>query len=195
MKNFLIILVCFLLGCSLQTKSQYESIEVLLFSTIHKGTQESQYKACIYLAELALSSSMVNRIKNNLNESTCQRYLLARRSGEYDAVEEFISFFPNPAEQKRIWNTHRNAGYPISYLPPYFEYLSTLAITNDKALNNMVAMLNLFDGGHAEAIIEIIARLFINHRKRINVAFDTNNTSKDLIELIERSSEYYHKGL
>ena len=149
------------------------------------------YKACIFLGELALNEDQIGLIKTSLPESHCQLYLLAKREGNAKNISNFINNFPNSEEQKEIWRIHSNSGYPIQFIPPYINFLAAIAITSDAALNKLTGTLNHTDDAHADAMIEVLAKLYIKHGDRVASSFDTNKTPINLINLIKETANYF----
>ncbi len=192
---FIAVTIIMLLGCKQEQHSVDETLESKLIRSLQSSSKIDIYKACIFLGELALNENQIEEIKSSLPESTCKFYLLAKRLGNTNDVTSFIDNFPNSEEQKEIWSSHSKAGYPIQFTPPYLDFLATIAITNNVALKKLVEALNHTDGAHADAMVEILAKLHMRHNERVSTLLIQNKTPKNLINLIVETSIYFSKGM
>jgi hypothetical protein len=190
-KIFGMLVILALLGCS---QGPSATLDAKLISALQSDSLVDAYKACIFLGEIALNENQIEKIETSLPESTCKFYLLAKRVGGTQNIKDFVDHFPNAKKQKDIWDTHSNIGYPIQLTPPYIGFLATIATTNDSALDKLVTALNYTDGAHAEALIEILAKLYIKHSSRVTILLAHNKTSESLINLIIETSILF-KGM
>jgi hypothetical protein len=85
----------------------------------------------------------------------------------------------------------KDLGYPITFLPPYFELLISLSSTSDLALDKLVSTLNPSNAALTESTIDSLSRLYAKDTQRVMSSFIKNNTSKSLITLTIDTASYY----
>lgn len=179
-----------LTGCNNPINSNIYELEFSLIKMLDSANQETAYKSCILLGELALTDQLITLIKKSNAKLICKAYLLSKRIISTDSKINFISHFPQEIEQKEIWQFHSTTGYPLNLTPPYFDYLSYLSNTSDDALDTLVKSLSYTDGAHAEVLVEALARHYKVNNERVINALNTNNIDSKSIDLIHKTSNF-----
>lgn len=186
----LVIIICMTIGC---TYSNNVSIESVLLQHAISGAPKEQYKSCIFLGELLLTKTEIEKINKEIQNSICKHYINAKNTMSIKEQSLFINNFPDINAQKVIWEIHSDLGYPITFLPPYFELLTSLSNTSDLALDQLVSTLNPSNAALTESTIASLAQLYAKDTKRVMASFKKNNTPKDLITLTIDVANY-NKG-
>ncbi len=189
MKTLILLIVIFsTIGC---TCSNNASIESTLLQHAISDDSEEQYKSCIFLGELLLTEVEIKKINKEMESSICKYYINAKKTMSAKDQSLFIKNFPSIEAQKAIWKIHSDLGYPITFLPPYFELLISLSSTSDLALDKLVSTLNPSNAALTESTIDSLSRLYAKDTQRVMSSFIKNNTSKSLITLTIDTASYY----
>ncbi len=182
--------IVIMVGCGKKHTSDAVNLETILFERLSSTTKIEQYKACIFLAELALPEPLLNKIEVSQPKSTCKYYLLAKRTMLPKHKVKFIDHFPKADNQKTLWQQHRQAGYPVRFMPPYFDYLASLATTYDPALNVLILSLQNADGSVSESLNGSISTLYNKNKKRVLSALTTHKIKQKEIDYIIKTAAY-----
>lgn len=185
-KIWFVLLMIGISGCTHNQNKIDNSISMDIYKHTHSSNELEKYKACILLGELRLNAEMLDKIKKDANETNdiCRHYLLAKRSGEFLDVSRYIEIFPSGKQQKPIWNTHFDAGFPVSFLSPYFVLMADQARKNDQALDKLISGIPHADSSFGTVLIDTLADIYKRLPERIYERLKAKKTPEKDIELI-----------
>mgnify|MGYP000325723923 FL=1 len=153
-----------------------------------------QYQACLLLGELSLSEKLVAKITKHQEKETgsfsCNTYLLAKQNYDITSLNRFVNAFPRGAKQSSLWRRHAESGYLLGVLPASFKLLSQVAIQDNNALDTLVSGIAFADGGHGEALIEVIAKIHARMPARVNQSFKRMNIKSRDADIIYNLSTH-----
>lgn len=172
--------------------NNHSQIDEYLFNTANKATNAvERYKACILLSVLPPNDRIIEDIKNNRSDdSTCNRYLLAKYRIDQQFTDTFINTFPEKDALKPLWSIHSQSGYVMGILPPSIQLLTELAKQNDHALDKVVSAIQYSDGAFSESLTDSVTDIYIKMPSRVNASFTRVNLSEEEITLIIKTAEY-----
>ncbi len=145
-----------------------------------------KYTACVLLGELPLSAKMINHIREDISQTTdiCHRYLLAESSGEPADIANYIEAFPSGERQNLLWALHFDAGFPVSFVSPYFNLLAAQARHNDEALDQLISGIPYADTSSGEVLIDLLANIYRYFPEKIHTRLKANQIPENFIQLI-----------
>ena len=194
-KIWFALLMIGLSGCVHNPNKIDDSISMDLYKHTHSHNELEKYKACILLGKLTFDAEMLNKIKKDANETDdiCRHYLLAKRSGEFPDVVRYIDLFPSGKQQEPIWNIHFDAGFPVSFLSPYFVLMADQAGNNDQALDKLISGIPHADSSFGAVLIDTLADIYERFPERVYERLKAHNISGKNIKLITEISGNYTK--
>ncbi|MEM6405535.1 MAG: hypothetical protein AAF669_02915 [Pseudomonadota bacterium] len=179
-----------LVGCASQPSA---TVATDLYARLPHYQGIEHYRACVLLGELELTMQQLQAIQARTTAQPevdlCYHYLPARQQLGSQAMQNFLTSIPTGRAQIALWQLHAEAGFPVSFTPPYITLLNRYASNHPRALDILISAIPYADASIAQQLIDLLANHYRYRPTQIQKQLQVRNVATDIIQLIRQQAE------
>ncbi|MEL6723230.1 MAG: hypothetical protein AAFP10_08465 [Pseudomonadota bacterium] len=180
-----------LAGCATQPSA---TVATDLYARLPHYQGIEHYRACVLLGELELTERQLQtlqiRTAKDPEADLCDHYLPARQQLGPQAMQNFLTSIPTGRAQIALWQLHAEAGFPVSFTPPYITLLNRYASNHPRALDILISAIPYADASIAQQLIDLLANHYRYRPTQVQNQLQTWNIAADTIHLIRQNAEH-----
>ncbi len=180
-----------LIGCASQPPP---TVATDLYARLPHYQGIEHYRACVLLGELKLTDQQLQTLRirtaKDPEANLCDHYLSARQQLGPQAIQTFLANMPTGKAQIALWQLHAEAGFPISFTPPYITLLNRYASNNPRALDTLISAIPYADASIAQQLIDLLANHYRYQPIRVLNQLQAWGIPTATIQLIRQHAEH-----